>query len=171
MIFSRQFQNDKPLEMNPSKSNKTMNRTPFHRQFRHSVFCLFLIGVFPLLVQPGHTTDPVNPLLREFPITVNPSALTPTTWWHVPGITPLIWTKDPINMDAYKTSESRTLNLKPGEYRFGTFTFDFLFKVTLSGTLEFAPTLDQCIDGRGTQVLTIRCTHTQPYPQEPDYPK
>ena len=79
--------------------------------------------------------------------------------------------KDPINMDAYKTTEVKQLNLKPGEYRFGTFTFDFLFKVTLSGTLEYSPTLDQCVDGRGTQVLTIRCSHTQPYPQEPDYPK
>jgi len=83
----------------------------------------------------------------------------------------LIWTKDPINMDAYKTTEAKDLKLKPGEYRFGTFTFDFLFKVTLSGTLDFSPTLDQCVDGRGTQVLTIRCSHTQPYPQEPDYPK
>jgi len=157
--------------MNYKKNNKPMNRTPLHRQFRHGVFCLFLIGFSPQLLQLGHAADQMNPLLREFPITVNPSALTPPTWWHVPGITPLIWTKDPISSDAYKTSESKTLNLKPGEYRFGTFTFDFLFKVTLSGTLEFAPTLDHCIDGRGTQVLTIRCTHTQPYPQEPDYPK
>lgn len=157
--------------MNHKQNNKTMIRTHLPRQIRHGIFCLFLMGISPLLVHHGHAADPINPLLREFPITVNPNALTPPTWWHVPGITPLIWTKDPINMDAYKTSESRTLNLKPGDYRFGTFTFDFLFKVTLSGTLEFSPTLDQCVDGRGTQVLTIRCSHTQPYPQEPDYPK
>ena len=148
-----------------------MIRTHFSRQFTHIAFCLLLMGSSPLLVQLGHTADTINPLLRQFPITVNPSALAPPTWWHVPGMTPLIWTKDPISSDAYKTSETRTLNLKPGEYRFGTFTFDFLFKVTLSGTLEFSPTLDQCVDGRGTQVLTIRCSHTQPYPQEPDYPK
>jgi hypothetical protein len=148
-----------------------MNRTSLNIQFRQGVLCLLLLGLFPLGDQPGQAGEQVNPLLREFPITVNPSALSPPTWWHVPGITPLIWTKDPISSDAYKTTEAKDLNLKPGEYRFGTFTFDFLFKVTLSGTLEFSPTLDQCVDGRGTQVLTIRCSHTQPYPQEPDYPK
>jgi hypothetical protein len=148
-----------------------MNRTSLNIQFRQGVLCLLLLGLFPLGDQPGQAGEQVNPLLREFPITVNPSALNPPTWWHVPGITPLIWTKDPISSDAYKTTEAKDLNLKPGEYRFGTFTFDFLFKVTLSGTLEFSPTLDQCVDGRGTQVLTIRCSHTQPYPQEPDYPK
>ena len=153
------------------KNYTKMNRTFFYSQFRHGILCLLLLSVSPLLLSPGHATDQVNPLLREFPITVNPSALNPPTWWNVPGITPLIWTKDPINMDAYKTTEVKTLNLKPGEYRFGTFTFDFLFKVNLSGTLEFSPTLDQCVDGRGTQVLTIRCSHTQPYPQEPDYAK
>ncbi len=115
--------------------------------------------------------EPMNPLLREYSITVDPSALNPPTWWHVPGITPLIWTKDPINMDAYKTTDVKELRLKPGEYRFGTFTFDFLFKVTLSGTLEFAKTLDQCVNGRGSGKLAIHCSHTQPYPQDPDYPK
>ena len=130
------------------------------------LMCIPLIGV-----SSSDAAKPTNPLLREFSITVDPSALNPPTWWHVPGITPLIWTKDPINMDAYKTTEVKELKLKPGEYRFGTFTFDFLFKVTLSGTLEFAQTLDQCVNGRGSEKLTIRCSHTQPYPQDPDYPK
>jgi len=148
-----------------------MNQTSINSQILHGVLCLLLFGLSPLIDQPGQAAEQLNPLLREFTITVNPSALNPPTWWHVPGITPLIWTKDPISSDAYKTTEAKDVKLKPGEYRFGTFTFDFLFKVTLSGTLEFSPTLDQCVDGRGTQVLTIRCSHTQPYPQEPDYPK
>lgn len=130
-----------------------------------SLICLS-ITAFALVAEAA---EPTNPLLREFSITVDPSALNPPTWWHVPGITPLIWTKDPINMDAYKTTDIKELKLKPGEYRFGTFTFDFLFKVTLSGTLDFAKTLDQCVNGRGSEKLTIRCSHTQPYPQEPDY--
>ena len=131
-----------------------------------------LVSCLPLsIVSKAYAAGPTNPLLREFAITVDPRALNPPTWWHVPGITPLIWTKDPINMDAYQTTEVKKLKLKPGEYRFGTFTFDFLFKVTLSGTLEFANTLDQCVNGRGSQVLTIHCSHTQPYPQDPDYPK
>jgi hypothetical protein len=157
--------------MTHKKCVKQMNQTSITRQILHGVLCLLLFGLSPLIDQPGQAAEQLNPLLREFTITVNPSALNPPTWWHVPGITPLIWTKDPISSDAYKTTEAKDLNLKPGEYRFGTFTFDFLFKVTLSGTLEFSPTLDQCVDGRGTQVLTIRCSHTQPYPQEPDYPK
>jgi hypothetical protein len=157
--------------MTHKKCVKQMNQTSINSQILHGVLCLLLFGLSPLIDQPGQAAEQLNPLLREFTITVNPSALNPPTWWHVPGITPLIWTKDPISSDAYKTTEAKDLNLKPGEYRFGTFTFDFLFKVTLSGTLEFSPTLDQCVDGRGTQVLTIRCSHTQPYPQEPDYPK
>jgi len=131
-----------------------------------------LLACLPLMGDSlAEAAEPMNPLLREFSITVDPTALNPLTWWHVPGITPLIWTKDPINMDAYKTTEVKELQLKPGEYRFGTFTFDFLFKVNLSGTLEFAKTLDQCVNGRGSEKLTIHCSHTQPYPQEPDYPK
>lgn len=132
------------------------------------ILLTYLSPIFSSLANVG---EPTNPLLREFSITVDPSALNPPTWWHVPGITPLIWTKDPINMDAYKTTQVKELKLKPGEYRFGTFTFDFLFKVTLAGTLEFAKTLDQCVNGRGSEVLVIHCSHTQPYPQDPDYPK
>ena len=133
--------------------------------------CILLTYLSPIVTSLANTSEPTNPLLREFSITVDPSALNPPTWWHVPGITPLIWTKDPINMDAYKTTQVKELKLKPGEYRFGTFTFDFLFKVTLAGTLEFAKTLDQCVNGRGSGVLAIHCSHTQPYPQDPDYPK
>ena len=133
--------------------------------------CILLTFLSPIIASLADAAEPTNPLLREFSITIDPSALNPPTWWHVPGMTPLIWTKDPINMDAYKTTQIKELKLKPGEYRFGTFTFDFLFKVTLSGTLEFSQTLDQCVKGRGSQALTIHCSHTQPYPQEPDYPK
>lgn len=115
------------------------------------------------------SAEPVNPLTREITITVDPSALNPPTWWHVPGVTPLIWTMDPITAEAYRTTDVRELKLKPGEYRFGTFTFDFAFRVTLDGVLDFSPTLNQCVSGRGTTTLTVRCSHTQPYKQEPDY--
>jgi hypothetical protein len=129
-----------------------------------------LFTCIPLLVvSMAHGAESTNPLLREFSITVDPSALTPPTWWHVPTITPSIWSKDPVNMDAYQTTEIKALTLKPGKYQFGTFTFDFFFTVTLSGTLEFSNTLDQCVGGRGSKVLTIHCSHTQPYPQNPDY--
>ena len=129
------------------------------------IFGLLCVNSWPL----ASASEPVNPLTREFTIRVDPTALTPQTWWHVPGVTPLIWTMDPASSEAYRTTEAREVKLKPGEYRFGTFTFDFAFRVTLAGTLEYSQTLDQCVDGRGTQHLAIRCSHTQPYPQEPDY--
>ncbi len=148
-----------------------MSKTTSHLKASIRSLCVVLVCLPLVVVSLSQAAEPTNPLLREFAITVDPSALNPPTWWHVPGMTPLIWTKDPINMDAYKTTQVKELKLKPGEYRFGTFTFDFLFKVTLSGTLEFAKTLDQCVNGRGSGKLSINCSHTQPYPQDPDYPK
>ena len=110
-----------------------------------------------------------EPLSREFPIRIDPTALTPQTWWHVPGKTPLIWSLDPVSSDAHRTSEVQTLRLNPGEYRFGTFTFDFTFRVTPEGVLEFSSGLDQCVGGRGTATLTVSCARTQPYGGQPDY--
>ncbi len=87
---------------------------------------------------------------QEHAITIDATTITPQSWWQVPGITPSIYASDPESMDAYKTTESRALKLKPGKYKFGTFTFDFPFTVNLEGKLEFAQSLDQCVEGRGT---------------------
>jgi hypothetical protein len=105
----------------------------------------------------------------EHAITVDATALTPLTRWHVPGITPIIWSMDPYSTDAYKTTEVQVVKLKPGPYRFGTFTFDFPFEITLDGVLNFTPSLDQCVLGRGTQKLTVLCSRTQPYGGEREY--
>ena len=59
-------------------------------------------------------------------------------------------------MDAYRTTDSRALGLKPGKYKFVSFTFDFPFTVNLDGKLEYAESLDQCVGGRGTQSLIVR---------------
>jgi hypothetical protein len=114
--------------------------------------------------QPG-AADAAPPAahLKEYAITVDATALTPPTWWYVPGVTPIIWSLDPDNTEALRTTAPHELKLKPGTYRFGTFTFDFPFTVTLAGVLEFAPSLDQCVSGRGTRTLTVRCSRTQPY--------
>lgn len=106
---------------------------------------------------------------KEHTITIDASALTPPTWWQVPGKTPMIMTLDPESTEALRTTVPHELKLKPGAYRFGTFTFDFPFVVTLEGVLEFAPSLDQCVSGRGTQVLTIKCSRTQPYGGQREY--
>ena len=138
------------------------------RFVKNSILACSLVGTV-LVGDAGAAREAVNPLTREYAITIDPTALDPPTWWHVPGVTPLIWTKDPITYESYKTTDVREIKLKPGEYRFGTFTFDFAFRVTLEGKLEFDRTLEQCVDGLGTARLVIRCSHTQPYKQERDY--
>ena len=66
---------------------------------------------FLVIVSIGHSAEPINPLLREFPITVDPTALIPPTSWNVPGITPLIYNMDPISSEALKTTEAKELHL------------------------------------------------------------
>lgn len=124
-----------------------------------------------LLSVPGLAADakPVPPYAREYPITIDATNLQPPTWWHVPGVTPIIWSLDPDSTEALRTTQTRELKLKPGTYRFGTFTFDFPFVVTLDGMLDFTPSLDQCVSGRGTRTLAVRCSRTQPYGGQPDY--
>ena len=106
---------------------------------------------------------------KEYDIMVDPTNLVPPTRWHVPGVTPIITSMDPDTSDAFSTTEAQPVTLKPGQYRFATFTFDFPFTVTLEGKLEFARSLDQCVEGRGTTVLKVQCGRTQPYGGVPEY--
>lgn len=113
------------------------------------------------------TTTP--PHLTEHLIKIDPTALYPPAWWEVPGYTPMIMTLDPDNTDAYRTTQALDLKLKPGKYRFRAFTFDFPFTVTIDGVLDFAKSLDQCVQGRGTATLKVLCSRTMPYGGQPDY--
>ena len=106
---------------------------------------------------------------KEHAIMIDPTVLDPPSWWYVPGVTPSIYNSDPDSLDAFKTTDKRTLALKPGKYKFISFTFDFPFSVNLEGKLEFASSLDQCVEGRGTQTLIVRCKRTYPYGGQPDY--
>ena len=117
----------------------------------------------------GAEAAPRGPYSKEYEIRVDPTALKPPTRWHVPGVTPIIASLDPEYTDAYSTTEQKVVKLKPGKYRFGTFTFDFPFVITLEGVVDFAPSLDQCVDGRGSRTLTVRCSRTQPYGGQRDY--
>lgn len=107
--------------------------------------------------------DPPAAHLKEHRITIDATKLVPTSWWQVPGVTPSIWNSDPDSLDAPKTSELHELQLRPGKYKFISFTFDFPFTVTLNGTLDFSKSLDQCVEGRGTQTLVVLCKRTYPY--------
>lgn len=104
-----------------------------------------------------------------YAITIDPTALVSQSWWQVPGVTPSIWTSDPETSEAYRTSEVRQLSLQPGAYKFVSFTFDFPFSLTPEGTIEFSHALDQCVEGRGTRILIIKCKRTYPHGGQPDY--
>lgn len=119
-------------------------------------------------IETGWTSNLAPAHLKDHTITIDATTLVPASWWQVPGVTPSIWASDPESLDAPKTSERRELQLKPGAYKFISFTFDFPFTVTLDGTLEFAKSLDQCIDGRGTQTLIVRCKRMYPHGGERD---
>ncbi|MCS6290487.1 MAG: hypothetical protein H8K10_16145 [Nitrospira sp.] len=107
---------------------------------------------------------------KVYSITIDATSLVSQSWWQVPGVTPSIWTYDPETSDAYRTSEPRDIHLKPGNYKFVSFTFDFPFEITPEGTVEYARSLNQCVEGRGTRTLVIRCKRTYPHGGEPDYP-
>lgn len=107
--------------------------------------------------------------MKDYAITIDATVLHPPTRWQVPGITPMIMTMDPDSTEAYSTAERRELTLKPGSYKFGTFTFDFSFNVTLEGKLDFAASLDQCVAGRGTRTLAVTCSRMYPYGGKREY--
>ena len=105
-----------------------------------------------------------------YPITIDATSIVSQSWWQVPGVTPSIWTSDIETSDAYRTTDPRVLQLQPGQYKFISFTFDFPFEITAEGTVAYAPSLDQCVEGRGTPTLIVRCKRTYPHGGQPEYP-
>jgi hypothetical protein len=123
-----------------------------------------LAGLLIMASTPaGWAGEPPPAHLHTHRIVVDATKLVPPSWWQVPGVTPSIWNSDPESLDAPKTSELRELQLKPGKYKFISFTFDFPFTVNLNGTLDFSKSLDQCVEGRGTQTLIVLCKRTYPH--------
>jgi hypothetical protein len=129
------------------------------------------LGAVALLaaVPAGSAAAPPPAHMKEYAITIDATTLQPPTRWQVPGVTPMIMTMDPDSTEAYSTTERRELKLKPGSYKFGTFTFDFPFDITLEGKLDFDKSLDQCVAGRETRILTVKCSRTYPYGGKRDY--
>ena len=131
-----------------------------------------VLGMLALLaVLPAGSAQAAPPPahMKEYAIMIDATTLHPPTRWQVPGITPMIMTMDPDSTEAYATTERRELKLKPGSYKFGTFTFDFPFQITLDGKLDFAQSLDQCVAGRGTQMLMVTCSRMYPYGGKREY--
>lgn len=138
---------------------------PYIRRAMLASGCVALSAVIGFAAVTESRETPAMP----YPITIDATSIVSQSWWTVPGITPSIWTSDPETSDAYRTSEPRVLQLPPGRYKFISFTFDFPFEVTQEGTVEFSSSLDQCVGGRGTQTLVVRCKRTYPHGGQPDY--
>jgi hypothetical protein len=133
------------------------------------VFSLVLTGLVTMgSTEAGFAGEPPPTRLTEHLIIIDATRLVPVSWWQVPGVTPSIWGSDPESLDAPKTSELRELRLKPGKYKFISFTFDFPFTVNLNGALDFSKSLDQCVEGRGTRTLVVLCKRMYPYGGQPD---
>lgn len=98
-----------------------------------------------------------SPLAREFQIELDATALNPPIVWAIAGVTEPIQALRPLTTD-----KKTTLKLRPGRYNYNTSRFSFEFTVDLEGKLDFRKTLDQCIEGRGTALLIVKCSHTQP---------
>lgn len=141
---------------------------------RHAFAGRVTIGGLGLLFLGGAAVSPAlaappAAYTKEHKITIDATAIDPPSWWQVPGVTPSIYASDPDSMDANKTTDTRALGLKPGKYKFVSFTFDFPFTVNLDGKLEYATSLDQCVGGRGTQSLVVTCSRTYPHSGQRDY--
>ena len=99
-----------------------------------------------------------NPLAKEFPIEVDSTAIIPPIVWGIPGVTEPIQSLHPL-----VTDQKTTLGLRPGRYTYITTTFSFEFTVSLDGKVDYRKSLDQCVSGRGTALLTVKCRRTQPF--------
>ncbi len=113
--------------------------------------------------------ESAQPPTKEYPIVFDATGMEPPTFWQVPGVTPQMASNDPDSTDAYRTEQKRQLLLKPGTYTYGTWTFSFQFTVTQDGRVDYSKTLDQCVEGRGTQTLRVNCRRMYPYGGQRDY--
>lgn len=148
-----------------------MNRTlvPTFIAVRLGTLAAILVTTAATLVSVESRAGASQSSDPPYPITIDPTALVSPSWWQIPGVTPSIWTSDPETSDAFRTTNAKKLALQPGEYKFVSFTFDFPFTVTPSGTIDFSTSLDECVEGRGKQTLVIKCKRTYPHGGRPDY--
>jgi len=102
---------------------------------------------------PAANPPPKHPMAVEHPIVVNATAIVPPRYWSVPGVT------EPLQSvrDRMTTDKVATLQLRPGRYMFTTTAFSFEFTVDLDGVLDYSKQVAQCVEGRGTTTLVVKC--------------
>ena len=101
---------------------------------------------------------PKHPLAQEHPIVVDATGIHPSMPWSVPGVTEPVQSVRGRKM----TDKVVPLSLRPGRYTFMTTIFSFEFTVSLDGKLDYMKTIDQCVGGRGTATLLVKCRKMQP---------
>ena len=132
---------------------------------RRALGGIIMMIVVPLLAGAGWAgpaladqAESTNPLAKAHPIEIDARGIVPPTVWGVPGITESIQ-----SLSAPMTDKVVTLKLRPGRYSYMTTVFSFEFAVSLDGKVEYARSLDQCVGGRGTATLLVKCRRTQPF--------
>lgn len=122
------------------------------------VVVAFLAGATWADLAMADQAEPTNPLAKAHPIEIDSRGIVPPTVWGIPGVT------EPIqSLSAPMTDQVVTLKLRPGRYSYMTTVFSFEFTVSLDGKVEYARSLDQCVGGRGTATLLVKCRRTQPF--------
>jgi hypothetical protein len=108
-------------------------------------------------VTGAEQNPPKFPLAQAHPIVIDATAIVPPRVWSVPGIT------EPLQSvrDRMMTNKIATLKLRPGRYMFMTTAFSFEFMVNLDGKLDYRKNLGQCVGGRGTASLVVKCMFNQ----------
>ena len=94
--------------MYSSSQRDFIRRWVFHCSL--ALLCVVVLIGPPELLAAG----PPPAHSKEHAITIDPTPLVPQSWWQVPGVTPPLWVLDPETSDAYRTTETRELKLKPG---------------------------------------------------------
>lgn len=96
---------------------------------------------------------PKHPMAQEHPIEFDATGIIPPMPWNIPGVT------EPLQSvhGRLTTDKVTTLKLRPGRYMFMTTIFSFEFTVNLDGIVDYSKLVQQCVDGRGTAKVIVKC--------------
>jgi len=125
------------------------------REFITDVGCAMALLAVLAFAAPVRADQPLSkhPMAQEHPIEFDATALIPPVYWTVPGVT------EPLQSVRGRQESDRvaTLKLRPGRYMYMTTQFAFEFTVSLDGILDYQKRVDNCVSGRGTAKLVVKC--------------
>jgi hypothetical protein len=122
------------------------------RRVRAWVVAMCILGACGASAALAQSAPQKNPMAIEHDITVDATAITPSKAWSIPGVT------EPLqSLHAPLTGKVKTVKIRPGRYMFMTTNFSFRFMVDLDGKLDYDKAHDECVDGRGSTNLLVKC--------------